>query len=111
MIFALSRKNFYHSLNCPAIYLYKMRDIIFGVEVCEDLWVAASPSVEHAKHGATIICNPSTSDDVIGKAQYRRDLVKMQSGKLCCAYIYSDSGFGESTTDMVISEQIGRAHV
>ena len=62
-----------------------MRDFSFGVEVCEDLWVAASPSVEHAKHGATIICNPSTSDDVIGKAQYRRDLVKMQSGKLCCA--------------------------
>ena len=83
----------------------KMRDFIFGVEVCEDLWVAASPSVEHAKHGATIICNPSTSDDVIGKAQYRRDLVKMQSGKLCCAYIYSDSGFGESTTDMVFSGQ------
>ena len=83
----------------------KMRDFSFGVEVCEDLWVAASPSVEHAKHGATIICNPSTSDDVIGKAQYRRDLVKMQSGKLCCAYIYSDSGFGESTTDMVFSGQ------
>ena len=83
----------------------KMRDFSFGVEVCEDLWVAASPSVEHAKHGATVICNPSTSDDVIGKAQYRRDLVKMQSGKLCCAYIYSDSGFGESTTDMVFSGQ------
>ena len=83
----------------------KMCDFSFGVEVCEDLWVAASPSVEHAKHGATIICNPSTSDDVIGKAQYRRDLVKMQSGKLCCAYIYSDSGFGESTTDMVFSGQ------
>ena len=29
----------------------------------------------------------------------------MQSGKLCCAYIYSDSGFGESTTDMVFSGQ------
>ena len=65
----------------------KMRDFSFGVEVCEDLWVAESPSVEHAKHGATIICNPSTSDDVIGKAQYRRDLVKMQSGKLCCIYL------------------------
>ena len=31
MIFALSRKNFYHSLNCPAIYLNNMRDIICDI--------------------------------------------------------------------------------
>ncbi len=83
----------------------QMSDFSFGVEICEDLWVADSPSINLAKNGASIICNLSSSDDVIGKAQYRRDLVKMQSGKLCCAYIYSDSGFGESTTDMVFSGQ------
>lgn len=78
----------------------------FGCEVCEDLWVADSPSADLAENGgALMIFNPSTSDDVIGKAQYRRDLVKMQSGKLCCAYIFADSGFGESTTDMVFSGQ------
>lgn len=78
----------------------------FGCEVCEDLWVADSPSADLAENGgALLIFNPSTSDDVIGKAQYRRDLVKMQSGKLCCAYIFADSGFGESTTDMVFSGQ------
>jgi NAD+ synthase (glutamine-hydrolysing) len=78
-------------------------DFTFGIEICEDLWVANSPSTRLAKSGATIICNLSTSDDVIGKAQYRRDLVKIQSGKLCCGYIYADSGLGESTTDMVFS--------
>lgn len=78
-------------------------DFTFGIEICEDLWVANSPSIRLAKSGATIICNLSTSDDVIGKAQYRRDLVKIQSGKLCCGYIYADSGLGESTTDMVFS--------
>lgn len=78
----------------------------FGCEVCEDLWVADSPSADLAENGgALMIFNPSTSDDVIGKAQYRRDLVKIQSGKLCCAYIFADSGFGESTTDMVFSGQ------
>lgn len=83
----------------------QMPDFSFAVEICEDLWVSNSPSVYLATAGANIICNLSTSDDVIGKAQYRRDLVKMQSGKLVCGYIYSDSGFGESTTDMVFSGQ------
>lgn len=83
----------------------QMPDFSFAVEICEDLWVPSSPSALLASAGANIICNPSTSDDVIGKAQYRRDLVKMQSGRLICGYIYSDSGFGESTTDMVFSGQ------
>lgn len=83
----------------------QMPDFSFAVEICEDLWTPESPSVELALSGANIICNLSSSDDVIGKAQYRRNLVKMQSGKLICGYIYSDSGFGESTTDMVFSGQ------
>lgn len=83
----------------------QMPDFSFAVEICEDLWTPESPSVELALSGANIICNLSCSDDVIGKAQYRRNLVKMQSGKLICGYIYSDSGFGESTTDMVFSGQ------
>lgn len=82
-----------------------MEDFSFGVEICEDLWVAESPSIRLAQSGAAIICNLSCSDDLIGKAQYRCDLVKMQSAKLCCGYIYCDAGFGESTTDMVFSAQ------
>lgn len=81
----------------------QMPDFSFAVEICEDLWTPESPSDELAISGANIICNLSCSDDVIGKAQYRHDLVRMQSGKLICGYIYSDSGFGESTTDMVFS--------
>lgn len=82
-----------------------MEDFSFGVEICEDLWVAESPSIRLAQSGASIICNLSCSDDLIGKAQYRRDLIKMQSAKLCCGYVYCDAGFGESTTDMVFSAQ------
>ncbi len=88
------------------VYICKnMANFTFAVEVCEDLWVPVSPSNTLALAGANIICNLSCSDDVIGKAQYRRNLVKMQSGKLVCAYIFADSGFGESTTDMVFSGQ------
>ncbi len=78
-------------------------DFTFGVEICEDLWVADSPSVKLARRGASIICNLSSSNETVGKAQYRRDLVKMQSARLCCGYIYCDSGIGESTTDAVYS--------
>ncbi len=81
-------------------------DFTFGVEICEDLWVANSPSTALALNGgAGIIANLSTSDDVIGKEEYRKNLVKIQSGKLICAYAMASSGFGESTTDLVFSGQ------
>ena len=82
---------------------YDDPDFVFGVEICEDLWVPSSPSDELAKRGALIICNPSASDEVIGKKEYRRKLVEMQSAKLVCGYVYTDCGFGESTQDMVFS--------
>ncbi len=72
-------------------------------EICEDLWVPAPPSVRHALAGANIIVNLSCSDEIAGKAEYRRSLVKMQSAKLICGYVYCDSGEGESTTDMVFA--------
>ncbi len=72
-------------------------------EICEDLWVAESPSIRHAVAGANIIVNLSCSDEVVGKAEYRKDLVKMQSAKLQCGYVYCDAGDGESTTDMVFA--------
>lgn len=81
-------------------------ELKIACEICEDLWVAQSPSLELALNGgATVVANLSASDDTIGKAEYRRNLVKMQSGKLICAYIFADAGFGESTTDLVFSGQ------
>ncbi len=75
-----------------------------GVEICEDLWIPYSPSQRLAvEGGATVIANLSASNESIAKAEYRRNLVSVQSGKLCCAYVYADSGFGESSTDLVFS--------
>ncbi len=74
-----------------------------AAELCEDLWVPDSPSVSHALAGATVIVNPSASDEMTGKAEYRRTLVNMQSAKLICGYIYASAGDGESTTDLVFS--------
>lgn len=74
-----------------------------SAEICEDLWAPFSPSNRHAVKGANIIVNLSCSDEIVGKAEYRKNLVKMQSGKLICGYVYSDAGDGESTTDLVFS--------
>ncbi len=72
-------------------------------EICEDLWGLTPPSARLAQNGATVLLNLSCSDETIGKAPYRRDLVKMWSGRLLGAYVYADAGPGESTTDMVFA--------
>ncbi len=81
----------------------EMPEFSFAAEICEDLWVPLSPSGSHAVHGANIIINLSASDEVVSKAEYRRNLVSMQSAKYVCGYIYADAGDGESTTDTVFA--------
>lgn len=74
-----------------------------GIDVCEDLWGSIPPSSYHTMHGANLILNLSASNEVVGKADYRRDLVKIQSSKCITSYVYSSSGEDESTTDLVYS--------
>ncbi len=83
-------------IDCPAVPGLKV-----GVEICEDLWAPDPPSRRLAEAGATVILNLSASNEVVGKAAYRRQLVVGQSGRLCCGYVYADAGEGESTTDLV----------
>ncbi len=80
-----------------------IENFILGVEICEDLWSPMPPSVKHALNGATVIANLSASPDFAGKDEYRTDLVKGQSARLMSAYVYADTGEGESTTDLVFS--------
>lgn len=75
----------------------------FGIEVCEDLWCTYPPSNDLTVHGARMIFNLSASNEVIGKFEYRKGLIKSQSEKTISAYIYSSSGINESTTDLVFS--------
>ncbi len=77
--------------------------LVVGAEICEDLWVAQSPSVGLVQAGATVIVNGSASDETAGKTDYRRDLVRMHSAKCTCAYLYASAGEGESSTDLVFS--------
>ena len=74
-----------------------------SAEICEDLWVPDPPSTRHAAAGATLLVNSSASDELIGKSEYRKNLVSGQSARLVASYIYSDASEGESTTDMVFT--------
>ncbi len=79
--------------------LFSYKDILFGVEICEDLWAVIPPSLLMASSGANLIFNLSASNELIGKAEYREELVRTESARCMGAYIYSSSGVGESTTD------------
>ena len=80
-----------------------MPNLVIGVEICEDLWGTQPPSGLLSAAGATVMLNLSASDEVVGKAEYRRALVTGQSARLVCGYVYADAGEGESTTDMVFA--------
>ena len=80
-----------------------MPELVVAAELCEDLWVPEPPSISHAKAGATLICNLSASNALVGKADYRRSLVSGQSARLICGYVYASAGAGESTQDVVFS--------
>lgn len=76
-------------------------DLKIGIELCEDLWAVSPPSGYLAAAGATLLCNPSASPEHVGKAGYRRDLVRLQSARCLSAYAYAGAGPGESSTDLV----------
>lgn len=76
---------------------------VLGAEICEDLWVPDKPSSHLCLSGANIIVNLSASDELIGKREYRKQLVAQQSGACYCSYIYTSAGPDESSTDLVFS--------
>jgi len=76
-------------------------DMTFGVEICEDLWAVTPPSNHMASNGANLLFNLSASNELIGKHEYREELVRTQSARCMAAYVYASAGVGESTTDTV----------
>ncbi|MBO1680088.1 NAD(+) synthase [Bittarella massiliensis (ex Durand et al. 2017)] len=81
----------------------ELPDWVLGVEICEDLWVPLPPSVGLALAGATVLANPSASNETAGKADYRRQLVVGQSARLLAGYLYASAGAGESTAELVFA--------
>lgn len=84
-------------------YHCKDMDLCYAVEICEDLWMSNAPSNFTSYLGANLIFNLSSSNELVGKAEYRRNLVKMQASKALVGYIYASSGIWESTSDVCYS--------
>ena len=81
--------------------LFDVGGIPFAVEICEDLWAVHNPGAAHSLAGAVLTCNLSASNELVAKAAYRTDLVRMTSAQRICAYLYASSGPRESTKDVV----------
>lgn len=89
-------------LGCDLLFQdRKNPNITFAIEICEDLWAVTPPSNDYAKSGATIIFNLSSSNELIGKHNYRKNLISSQSSKTISAYIYASSSMLESTSDIL----------
>src|SRR6056297_656646 len=82
------------------------RELMVGVEICEDLWAPISPGQFQSLSGANLIVNLSASNDIVGKSIYREQLISQQSAKCISGYVYSSAGYGESTTDLVFGGNI-----
>ncbi len=87
--------------------LFDMDSFTFAVEICQDLWAPSPPSGRYAVAGAEVILNLSASNALVGKQEYRHQLLCQQSGRLYAGYAYASSGFGESTSDLVFCGYTG----
>lgn len=96
-----------HSVTISANPLYVCKNVpnlVVGVEIGDDLFGVYSPSADCASMGATVIVNLCARPEQSESYVVLRDMVKAQSKKLQCAYILSNAGYGESTTDYVFEE-------
>ena len=85
---------------CPN-QVFEIGPCRFAIELCEDLWAPAPPGAAHCLAGAELVVNLSASSELVAKADYRRDLVRMASAQWLCGYLYAGAGLTESSKDMV----------
>ncbi len=83
--------------------LFETHGVRFGIEICEDLWVPNPPSSALSMSGADIILNLSATNELIGKHRYLVDLIRNQSARCRCGYVYASAGTGESSTDLAFA--------
>ena len=86
--------------------LFKIGEMVFGVEICEDLWSPIPPSSNMGLAGTNVILNLSASNELVGKSEYRKELIKQQSARINAAYLYTSAAVGESTKDVVFGGHI-----
>jgi len=92
-------------VSVSAKILFTTSTCTFGIELCEDVWAPVPPSCALTLAGADIIFNLSASNDLVGKQGYLMQLLRQQSARAHCGYVYAAAGYGESTQDTVFSSK------
>ena len=94
----------YWTVPVSAKQLFRLGDdAIVGIELCQDGMVPKSCHADLAVNGAEVILNLAASHELVGKRDYRRDLVKHVSESCKCVYALASAGYTESTSDLVFS--------
>ncbi len=99
----LETSRFICPFGCNLLFVDHETNAIISTEICEDMWVVNKPSRDAILAGANIIVNPSASNEIIGKKEYRRKMVTLASGEGYCTYLYASSNMNESSQDLVFS--------
>lgn len=68
--------------------IYKVEEVTFGFEICEDAWIKKRPGYALSKRGVNLILNSSASHFSIGKSPLREKLVTVGSVLFNCTYLY-----------------------
>ncbi len=83
--------------------LFRSGGVAIGIEICEDMWTPYTPGTRLTLYGAQIIFNLSASNELVGKNTYLRSLISGLSSQNLCGYVYASCGYGESSTDTVLT--------
>ena len=83
--------------------LFRSGGVAIGIEICEDMWTPYTPGTRLTLYGAQIIVNLSASNELVGKNTYLRSLISGLSSQNLCGYVYASCGYGESSTDTVLT--------
>jgi NAD+ synthase (glutamine-hydrolysing) len=81
--------------------MWKVNGTKVAVEICEDMFAPISPATYGALAGAQVVANLSASNEILGKADYRKLLIDSFTGRTACAYVYCSAGQGESVADVI----------
>lgn len=70
--------------------LFDVEGIRFGLEICEDAWVAGRPGNRMAERGVDVILNPSASHFAFDKHEIRKRFVLEASRAFAVSYVYAN---------------------
>ncbi len=92
-------KRYFSSGNRPCIY--KLGKVVFGVNICEDIWHRDGPTAKVAMCGAKLVLNINASPYYSGKVKLREEIIRSQakSNKVSVCYTNLVGGQDELVFD------------